>query len=53
MNSELNQLEDKVNLLIKKYALCNKELQAIKQKYAAAQDKIVLYQEQLKAIQLR
>ena len=51
MNNELNQLEDKVNLLIKKYALCNKELQAIKQKYAAAQDKIVLYQEQLKAIQ--
>ncbi|MFM2204583.1 MAG: hypothetical protein RLZZ605_1547, partial [Bacteroidota bacterium] len=36
MNNELNQLEDKVNLLIKKYALCNKELQAIKQKYAAA-----------------
>ena len=51
MNNELNQLEDKVNLLIKKYVLCNKELQAIKQKYAAAQDKIVLYQEQLKAIQ--
>jgi predicted nucleic acid-binding Zn-ribbon protein len=51
MNNELNQLEDKVNLLIKKYALCNKELQAIKHKYAAAQDKIVLYQEQLKAIQ--
>lgn len=51
MNNELNQIEDKVNLLIKKYALCNKELQAIKQKYAAAQDKIVLYQEQLKAIQ--
>jgi predicted nucleic acid-binding Zn-ribbon protein len=51
MNNELNQLEDKVNLLIKKYALCNKELQAIKQKYATAQDKIVQYQEQLKAIQ--
>lgn len=51
MNNELNHLEEKINLLIKKYALCNKELQIIKQKYAAAQDKIVLYQEQLKAIQ--